>query len=124
MEAPGEKVRIYIYEPVPHNGGRACAYGNPAASAGAETVFTKRVPEEWFNKFAPSTPADAKGLLKQAIRDDNPCFFMEASGRGGEMGEVPEGDHTVPFGRAAVAREGRDVTTRPPGSKARGSTSR
>src|SRR6266487_4620865 len=52
----------------------------------------------------------AKGLLKQAIRGDDPSFFLEASGRGAEMGEVPDGDHTVPFGEAAVRREGRDVT--------------
>jgi acetoin:2,6-dichlorophenolindophenol oxidoreductase subunit beta len=58
----------------------------------------------------PSTPADAKGLLKTAIRGRNPTFFMEASGQGGASGEVPEGDYTVDFGKAAVAREGQDVT--------------
>lgn len=62
------------------------------------------------NVLTPSTPADAKGLLKQAIRGDNPSFFLEASGRGSESGEVPDTDHTVPLGRAAVLREGRDVT--------------
>jgi acetoin:2,6-dichlorophenolindophenol oxidoreductase subunit beta len=48
--------------------------------------------------------------LKQAIRGDNPSFFMEASGRGGEMVEVPDGDHLVPFGSAAILREGKDAT--------------
>jgi pyruvate/2-oxoglutarate/acetoin dehydrogenase E1 component len=62
------------------------------------------------NVAVPATPADAKGLLKTAIRGRNPTFFLEASGRGGDSGEVPEGDHTVPFGKASVAREGRDVT--------------
>ncbi|HEY6923081.1 MAG TPA: transketolase C-terminal domain-containing protein, partial [Steroidobacteraceae bacterium] len=62
------------------------------------------------NVAVPSTPADAKGLLKTAIRGRNPTFFMEASGQGGTSGEVPEGDHTVAFGRASVAREGRDAT--------------
>jgi pyruvate dehydrogenase E1 component beta subunit len=62
------------------------------------------------NVAMPATPADAKGLLKTAIRGRNPTFFMEASGRGGDSGEVPEGDYTVPFGEAAVRREGRDVT--------------
>jgi len=62
------------------------------------------------NVLVPATPADAKGLLKQAIRGKNPSFFLEASGRGGDSGEVPDGDYTVPFGKAAIAREGKDVT--------------
>jgi pyruvate dehydrogenase E1 component beta subunit len=63
-----------------------------------------------INVLTPSNAADAKGLLKQAIRGDNPSFFMEASGRGGETGEVPDGDHLVPFGKAAVLREGQAAT--------------
>jgi pyruvate dehydrogenase E1 component beta subunit len=62
------------------------------------------------NVAVPATPADAKGLLKTAIRGRNPTFFMEASGRGGDSGEVPDEDYTVPFGKAAIAREGSDVT--------------
>lgn len=62
------------------------------------------------NVLVPATPADAKGLLKEAIRGKNPSFFLEASGRGGDSGEVPEGDYTVPFGKAAIARLGSDVT--------------
>jgi len=62
------------------------------------------------NVAVPATPADAKGLLKTAIRGRNPSFFMEASGRGGDSGEVPDEDYTVPFGQAAIAREGSDVT--------------
>jgi len=62
------------------------------------------------NVVMPATPADAKGLLKTAIRGSNPTFFMEAGGRGGEMGEVPDGDYTIPFGKASVLREGKDVT--------------
>jgi pyruvate/2-oxoglutarate/acetoin dehydrogenase E1 component len=62
------------------------------------------------NVVLPSTPADAKGLLKEAIRGQNPTFFLEASGRGGDMAEVPEGDYTIPFGQAAVRREGTDLT--------------
>ncbi len=62
------------------------------------------------NVVLPATPADAKGLLKEAIRGNNPTFFMEAGGRGGEMGEVPDGDYTIPFGKAAVVRPGRDLT--------------
>ena len=58
----------------------------------------------------PSTPADAKGLLKAAIRDDNPVVFIEHESLYGQRGEVPEGDHVVDFGRAAIRREGADVT--------------
>ena len=58
----------------------------------------------------PSTAADAKGLLKAAIRDDNPVIFIEHEYLYGQRGEVPEGEHVVDFGRAAVRREGADVT--------------
>ena len=58
----------------------------------------------------PSTPADVKGLLKTAIRDDNPVIVFEAGRLGSLEGEVPDGDHTVPFGVADVKREGHDVT--------------
>src|SRR6476620_12378430 len=58
----------------------------------------------------PSTPADAKGLLKAAIRDDNPVVFIEHESLYGAKGEVPEGEHTVDFGEAAIRREGEDVT--------------
>jgi pyruvate/2-oxoglutarate/acetoin dehydrogenase E1 component len=58
----------------------------------------------------PSTPADAKGLLKAAIRDDNPVVFLQPARRGGEQGEVPDGEHVVPLGIADVKRIGDDVT--------------
>jgi pyruvate/2-oxoglutarate/acetoin dehydrogenase E1 component len=59
----------------------------------------------------PSTAADAKGLLKSAIRDDNPVIFIEHEYLYGQRGDVPDdGDHLVPFGKAAVRREGEDVT--------------
>ncbi|HWI23097.1 MAG TPA: pyruvate dehydrogenase complex E1 component subunit beta [Baekduia sp.] len=58
----------------------------------------------------PSTAADAKGLLKSAIRDDNPVVFIEHEYLYGQKGEVPEGEHVVEFGRAAIRREGTDVT--------------
>jgi pyruvate dehydrogenase E1 component beta subunit len=59
----------------------------------------------------PSTAADAKGLLKSAIRDDNPVVFIEHEYLYGQRGEVPDGeDHTVDFGHARIAREGDDVT--------------
>jgi pyruvate dehydrogenase E1 component beta subunit len=59
---------------------------------------------------APSTAADAKGLLKAAIRDDNPVVFIEHEYLYGQRGEVPDGDHVVDFGQAVVRREGGDVT--------------
>lgn len=63
-----------------------------------------------INVAMPSNSADAKGLLKTALRSRNPSFFLEASARGGQMGEVPDGDHLVPFGKAATLREGADVS--------------
>jgi len=59
---------------------------------------------------APSTAADAKGLLKSAIRDDNPVLFLEAEMMYGMKGEVPDGEHIVPLGVAEVKRPGADVT--------------
>jgi pyruvate dehydrogenase E1 component beta subunit len=58
----------------------------------------------------PATPADAKGLLKSAIRDDNPVVFIEGEMLYNTKGEVPEGEHVVPIGRADVKRPGGDVT--------------
>jgi acetoin:2,6-dichlorophenolindophenol oxidoreductase subunit beta len=60
--------------------------------------------------LVPSTPADAKGLLKAAIRDDDPVIFLQPARRGGEQGEVPDGEHLVPLGSAEVKRLGSDVT--------------
>lgn len=59
---------------------------------------------------APATPADAKGLLKSAIRDNNPVVFIEGEMLYNTKGEVPEGEHVVPIGLADVKREGSDVT--------------
>jgi len=58
----------------------------------------------------PSTPADAKGLLKTAIRDDNPVVFIEDKLHYPLVGEVPEGEYTIPLGVASVKRAGDDVT--------------
>jgi pyruvate dehydrogenase E1 component beta subunit len=59
---------------------------------------------------APSTPADAKGLMATAIRDDNPVVYLHHYLLTLEYGEVPDGEHLVPFGKAAVRHEGGDVT--------------
>jgi pyruvate dehydrogenase E1 component beta subunit len=58
----------------------------------------------------PATPADAKGLLKSAIRDDNPVIFIEGEMLYNQKGEVPDGEHVVPLGVALVKQEGTDVT--------------
>lgn len=72
--------------------------------------------EAWFchvpglKVIAPATPHDAKGLLKAAIRDDNPVIFIEAQLLYGTKGEVQEGEYTLPIGKAEIKREGKDVT--------------
>ena len=58
----------------------------------------------------PATGADAKGLLKTAIRDEDPIIFIESEALYGKKFEVPEGEHLVPFGVADVVKEGSDVT--------------
>jgi len=75
-----------------------------------------QVLEAWFMQVpglkvaCPSDPADAKGLLKAAIRDENPVFFCEHKMLYKRKGPVPDGEHIVPFGVAAVKREGTDIT--------------
>ena len=72
--------------------------------------------ESWYAHIpglkvvAPATAADAKGLLKAAIRDDNPVVFIEGEMLYNLKGEVPDGDHIVPIGKADVKRAGKDVT--------------
>jgi pyruvate dehydrogenase E1 component beta subunit len=58
----------------------------------------------------PSTVYDAKGLLKAAIRDNDPVIFMESEQMYGDKGEVPDGEYTIPLGVADIKREGTDVT--------------
>lgn len=72
--------------------------------------------ESWFlhipgvKVVAPSNPADAKGLLKAAIRDDNPVIYFENKVLYGGKGLVPDGEYIVPIGKANVVKEGKDVT--------------
>ena len=63
-----------------------------------------------FRVAMPTTPADAKGLLKTAIRCDDPVLFLEHKGLLNLKGPVPDGEHVVPLGKATVARQGKDVT--------------
>jgi len=72
--------------------------------------------EAWFchvpglKVVTPSTPADAKGLLKSSIRDNNTVIFIESEVLYGLKGEVPEGEYTIPLGVAEIKRPGKDVT--------------
>ena len=70
--------------------------------------FYASVPGLWV--CAPATPRDAKGLLKTAIRDNNPVVFLEGETLYGVKGEVSDEEELIPFGRANVVREGSDVT--------------
>ena len=63
-----------------------------------------------FRVIVPSTPRDAKGLIKTAIRCDDPVFFLEHKSLLNARGPVPEEEYLIPFGQAAVAREGNDAT--------------
>ena len=76
-------------------------------SQSLESIFT-HIPGIYV--IYPATPADAKGLLKSAIRTNNPVMFLESQGMYATMGVVPEGDHLVEIGRARVVNEGSDAT--------------
>jgi pyruvate dehydrogenase E1 component beta subunit len=84
--------------------------GRSAAAQHSDTPYPMLMNLGGVNVVVPATPADAKGLLKTVLRGNDPSFFLEAGGRGGETGEVPDEDYTVPLGRAAFVREGSDVT--------------
>jgi 2-oxoisovalerate dehydrogenase E1 component beta subunit len=89
----------------PSGGG---VHGGPFHSANPEVYF---VHTPGLKVIYPSTPSDAKGLLKSAIRDNNPVLFFEHKFLYRRIKEeMPEGDHLVPIGKAAVRREGRDLT--------------
>ncbi|MGH2449499.1 MAG: alpha-ketoacid dehydrogenase subunit beta [Chloroflexota bacterium] len=88
----------------------------PSGAGHQLTAQHSQVLEVWFAYvpgmyvLAPSTAADAKGMLKSAIRDDNPILFVENVLLYNEKGEVPEGEHLVPIGKADIKREGEDLT--------------
>jgi len=84
--------------------------GSSNAAQHSDTPYPVLMHVGGIEVVVPASPGDAKGLLKTAIRSDRPTFFLEAVGRGGEAGEVPDGDYTTPFGVASVLQEGSDVT--------------
>ena len=91
-------------------------FRGPTGSAGQLGATHSQAFESWYANcpglkvIVPSNPYDAKGLLKSAIRDDDPVIFMESEQMYGDKGEVPEGEYTLPIGVAAVKRIGKDVT--------------
>jgi len=101
----GGQVRVPLVIRMPGGGGHQLG---PTHSHSFEAMF-QHFPG--LLVACPSTPADAKGLLKAAIRDDNPVIFIEHETLYGIRGEVPEdGDGTVDFGHAAIRHQGADVT--------------
>jgi pyruvate dehydrogenase E1 component beta subunit len=101
----GGQVRVPVVVRMPGGGGHQLG---PTHSHSFEAMFLQ-IPG--LLVACPSTPADGKGLLKAAIRDDNPVIFIEHESLYGLRGEVPEdGDGVVNFGEAAIRREGSDVT--------------
>jgi len=91
-------------------------FRGPTGSAGMLSSQHSQNFENWYANcpglkvVVPSDPYDAKGLLKSAIRDPNPVIFMESEQMYGDKGEVPEDEYLLPIGKAAVKREGKDVT--------------
>ena len=91
-------------------------FRGPTASAGQLAATHSQAFESWFANcpglkvIVPSNPYDAKGLLKAAIRDDDPVIFMESEQMYGDKGEVPEGEYILPIGVADIKRAGSDVT--------------
>ncbi|MCC9166605.1 pyruvate dehydrogenase complex E1 component subunit beta [Pontibacter harenae] len=91
-------------------------FRGPTGSAGMLSSQHSQNFENWFANTAglkvivPSNPYDAKGLLKSAIRDNDPVIFMESEQMYGDKGEVPEEEYLIPIGVADIKREGSDVT--------------
>ncbi len=91
-------------------------FRGPTASAGQLAATHSQAFESWYANcpglkvIVPSNPKDAKGLLKAAIRDNDPVIFMESEQMYGDKGEVPEGEYVIPIGVAEIKREGKDVT--------------
>ena len=84
--------------------------GKSIAAHHSDTPYPLLMNLGGINVVVPSTAFDAKGLLKTCIRGNDPSFFLEAGGRGGEMGEVPDEDYTIPLGKGVIRMEGTDVT--------------
>ncbi len=84
--------------------------GTQVAAQHSQSPYSMFMNVAGLKMFLPSTPYDMKGLLKTAIRDNNPVISFESSRLMGRRGPVPEDDYTIPLGQADVKREGSDVT--------------
>lgn len=84
--------------------------GMNAAAQHSQSVYAMMTSIPGLKVVMPTTPADAKGLLLEALRGDDPVMFFEHKALFGTKGEVPDGDYQVPFGQARMVREGGDVT--------------
>jgi acetoin:2,6-dichlorophenolindophenol oxidoreductase subunit beta len=89
-----------------------CVFGamGGAAAQHSETVYAQFLSVPGLKIVVPSGPSDVKGLIKSAIRDDNPVIVFEHGGLGRAREEIPAGEHLVPIGKAAIKREGDGVT--------------
>lgn len=89
-----------------------CVYGamGSAAAQHSEVIYPQFLAAPGLKIVVPSGAAEAKGLLKAAIRDDNPVLVFEHGRLGFTTGEVPDGEYIIPLGRGAVKRAGTDVT--------------
>ena len=91
-------------------------FRGPSGSAGSLAAQHSQVFESWYANVpglkvvSPSNPADAKGLLKSAIRDEDPVIFMESEQMYGDKGLVPDGEYLIPIGLADIKRSGTDIT--------------
>tara|TARA_B100001741_G_scaffold211188_1_gene174765 strand:+ start:442 stop:1419 length:978 start_codon:yes stop_codon:yes gene_type:complete len=91
-------------------------FRGPTGSAGQLGATHSQAFESWFANcpglkvIVPSNPYDAKGLLKSAIRDNDPVIFMESEQMYGDKGEIPEGEYIIPIGVADIKKTGNDVT--------------
>ena len=98
------------------NFGIPMVFRGPTGSAGQLGAQHSQNFENWFANcpglkvVIPSNPADAKGLLKSSIRDNDPVIFMESEQMYGLKGEVPEGEYLIPIGKANITKVGTDVT--------------
>ncbi len=86
------------------------SYGNNIAAHHTDRPYPMYMNMPGLKIVIPTTPADAKGLLKTAIRENDPVMFFEDNNLAGTRGPVPDGEYTIPFGQAEVKREGNDVT--------------
>jgi pyruvate dehydrogenase E1 component beta subunit len=87
-----------------------CGLGKGVAAQHSQSLEAWFVHVPGLEVAMPATPADAKGLLKTAIRGQNPVMFLEPKLLYAVEGPVPEGEHLIPFGQARICREGRDLT--------------